>query len=117
MSTAAGIRHFYRLIDGDQVTELVDLFADDLCYHRPGFAPLIGREQLRHFYEHDRPIRSGRHTLTGIVVGGATAAVHGSFTGTLRDDRPASHRFADFFSYDDDGLITRRDTFFFVPLV
>ncbi|MER7757850.1 nuclear transport factor 2 family protein [Kitasatospora sp. NPDC097643] len=110
-------REFYALIDTDDVTGLVARFAPEAAYHRPGYDPLVGRERLRRFYAEERVIKEGRHQLERVVQADGLTAVHGSFRGTLRDGRPAAHRFAEFFELTADGLIERRDTFFFVSLV
>jgi len=96
---------------------LLDLFAEDAVYHRPGYEPLVGRERLERFYDEERVIREGRHALSTAVVDGARAAVHGEFHGVLKDGRTVSLRFADFFVFDDNGFVQRRDTFFFAPMV
>jgi steroid Delta-isomerase len=110
-------RRIYELIDSGDVPGLAALFAADGVYPRPGYQPLAGRERLVHFYTHERMIRDGRHTLDRVIADGGGVAVHGSFRGTLRDGSTAAHRFAEFFELTADGLVARRDTFFFVPLV
>lgn len=114
---AAQTRRLYELIDTDDVTAMIALFAEDAVYHRPGYEPLVGHEALAHFYRHERVIREGRHTLHTVLATGTDVAVHGAFAGVLRDGRQARHRFAEFFTLAPDGRIVRRDTFFFVPLV
>ncbi|MFF0430546.1 nuclear transport factor 2 family protein [Streptomyces sp. NPDC004520] len=111
------VRRYYELVDAGQVQALVDLFAEDAQYHRPGYEPLVGKDQLEHFYRERRVIREGRHTVTTTVESGDCVAVHGEFNGVLHDDRQSSLRFADFFHLDTDGRFSRRDTFFFSPLV
>lgn len=111
------VRTYYELVDSGQVQALVELFADDAEYHRPGYEPLVGRAQLTDFYRKRRVIREGRHTVTTTVESGDSVAVHGEFNGVLHDDRETSLRFADFFRLDADGRFSRRDTFFFAPLV
>jgi hypothetical protein len=44
-------------------------------------------------------------------------AIQGSFHGVLRDGKIVDVRFADFFTIGSDGTISRRDTFFFAPLI
>ncbi len=111
------VERYYRLVDADDVDGLLDLFAPEAVYCRPGYEPFVGRDALRAFYEGDRVIESGRHTVDHTVVGPESVAVHGRFEGTLRDGSTASLRFADFFTFADDGRFATRDTFFFAPLV
>ena len=116
-SHLSAVRHYYELVDSDDVTGLVNLFAPDTRYHRPGYQPLIGREELERFYREDRMIAKGAHRLMAIVATDRDIAVQGEFSGVLRDGRETSLRFADFFSFGANGLIVRRDTYFFAPLV
>jgi ketosteroid isomerase-like protein len=113
----SAVRRYYALVDAGDVPGLTSLFAPDTCYHRPGYQPLTGRDELQRFYREDRVIVKGAHTLTAIVADGRDVAVQGEFSGQLRDGRETSLRFADFFSFAADGLIARRDTFFFSPMV
>ncbi|MFF2775410.1 amino acid adenylation domain-containing protein [Streptomyces sp. NPDC058052] len=116
-STEAEVRRYYDLVDAGDVPGLVGLFTPDAVYHRPGYEPFAGHEGLTRFYGGDRVIRTGRHTLTKIVVDGADIAVHGEFHGELHDGTAVGLRFADFFQLAADGRFGRRDTFFFAPLV
>jgi steroid Delta-isomerase len=111
------VRHYYQLVDQGDVDALVDLFAPDAVYHRPGYAPLFGRSDLRRFYEGQRVIDHGAHTVTQVVAHGSDVAVKGEFRGVLRDGRYVELRFADFFSLNPRLEFARRDTFFFAPLV
>lgn len=111
------VRDYYACVDSGQISALVDLFADDAEYHRPGYEPIVGRNQLESFYREQRIIRDGRHTLTAIVGSDDLVAVHGEFNGVLQDGSSTSVRFADFFRFDHTGRFARRDTFFFAPLV
>lgn len=116
-SPIESVREYYRLVDAHDVHGLVALFAPNAVYRRPGYDPLEGHAALQAFYENDRVIESGAHTVEHEVVDGDSVAVHGRFEGTLRDGSSASLRFADFYTVDADGLFATRDTFFFAPLV
>jgi ketosteroid isomerase-like protein len=113
----SAVRRYYQLVDADDVTGLINLFAPDACYHRPGYEPLSGRTELERFYRGERVIERGAHTITGIVAADSDIAVQGEFSGVLRDGREVSLRFADFFSFGSGDLFARRDTYFFAPLV
>jgi ketosteroid isomerase-like protein len=111
------VRHYYELVDAGDVDGLLDLFAPDAVYHRPGYAPLVGRAELERFYSTDRIIAEGTHALHTVVAAGDKVAAHGEFTGTLKDGNRVTLRFADFFAVRQDGRFARRDTFFFSPAV
>jgi steroid Delta-isomerase len=122
MSYAGGtadeaVRHYYRLVDENDVDGLLDLFAPDAVYHRPGYPPLNGSADLRRFYGGERVIAEGSHRLDTLVVEGGQVAAHGEFSGVLKDGQSVRLRFADFFSVREDGRFARRDTFFFSPMV
>ncbi|WP_243709764.1 nuclear transport factor 2 family protein [Micromonospora sp. 15K316] len=107
----------YSLVDSGDVPALVDLFTDDVTYHRPGYQPIVGRDAFERFYRAVRMIREGEHIVDTLLADDAKVAVHGRFHGVLHDGKDVDLRFADFFVVEDDGRISRRDTFFFAPLV
>lgn len=111
------VMRYYELVDANDVTGLVDLFTADAVYHRPGYLPLRGRDELVRFYTNERVISTGHHTVTTMVLSGSHAAVNGEFSGELRDGQEVSLRFADFFEIGPGGRFSRRDTFFFAPMV
>jgi ketosteroid isomerase-like protein len=113
----AAVERYYRLVDDNNVRELVELFAEDSVYHRPGYRPLVGRAALATFYGSERVIESGRHVLSAVLTDGTRTAVRGEFTGRLKDGRDVRVRFADFFEHAADGLFARRETYFFAPAV
>jgi ketosteroid isomerase-like protein len=122
MSRIAGVastavQHYYKLVDANDVDGLLDLFAPDAVYHRPGYAPLIGRAELERFYSADRIIAEGTHSLHTVIACDDKVAAHGEFAGTLKDGSQVTLRFADFFAVREDGRFARRDTFFFSPMV
>jgi steroid Delta-isomerase len=109
-------RRYYELIDAGDLDEMYTLFADDIVYRRPGYDPLEGIEAFRDFYEGERVIEHGSHTLRSVVAEGDLVAVEGDFEGVLRDGRGVAVRFADILEFND-GLIVRRDTYFDAPAV
>lgn len=116
-STISAVLRYYALVDQGDVPGLVALFAPDATYHRPGYPPIVGSAELTTFYRDQRVIREGQHTVSEIVDNSPHIAVQGSFTGVLRDGRSVELRFSDFFTVDADARFTRRDTYFFTPLV
>ncbi len=114
---AAAVRDFYARIDTDDIAGMCALLSSDVVYRRPGYPDMTSRESVEYFYREQRTISHGRHQLTRIVATDRDIAVHGRFTGMMRDGRAAEHRFAEFFTVTSDGRISGRDTFFFVPLV
>lgn len=117
MDNLESVHSYYRAVDSDDVETLLDLFAADAVYCRPGYQPLRGRAEIEAFYRGTRVIASGAHTLTTEVVGEGAIAVNGTFNGVLKDGSTQQLRFADFFTFDDQGRFATRDTFFFAPMV
>lgn len=116
-AAATQVLKYYELVDAGDVPALVDLFTPDATYHRPGYQPMVGHQALTHFYTEARVIREGAHTVKAVVAADDRIAVHGEFHGILHDGRRVDLRFADFFDLDRAGRFSRRDTFFFAPLV
>lgn len=110
-TTEQVVREYYDAVDAGEIPALLDLFAHDAVYHRPGYEPLKGRSEIEHFYRDERVIVAGMHTIDDIVVDGDRAAVRGEFNGTLKDHSTAQEGFADFFVLDN-GLIAQRRTYF-----
>lgn len=115
--TVDNIHRYYRLVDAGDIDSLLQLFAEDTVYRRPGYQPMRGRGKLADFYRGERVIETGAHTLSDVVVQRSHAAVHGEFAGVLKDGREVTVRFADFFVMSEDGLFAERETFFFAPMV
>ncbi|MER7335182.1 MULTISPECIES: nuclear transport factor 2 family protein [unclassified Micromonospora] len=111
------VRRYYELVDKGDVTGMVALFTPDAVYDRPGYDTFKGRAALDDFYRADRVIADGRHTLRATICDGTTVAVQGDFEGVLKSGDHVRLRFADFFEIAPDGLFSRRDTYFFAPMV
>jgi ketosteroid isomerase-like protein len=110
------VTSYYRLVDASEFTRMLELFADDAVYRRPGYAPLVGKPALAEFYLGVRVIDSGRHELSSILVQDGLAAVQGRFAGLLKDGTEVSLCFADFFRFHA-GRIVERTTYFDAPAV
>jgi ketosteroid isomerase-like protein len=117
MDLAERTRHYYATVDAGDVEGVLDWFAEDAVYHRPGYDPMVGREALRAFYDGERIIESGSHDLEQLVSDGSTVAVRGTFTGRLKDGSSVSLGFADFIDYDAQGHARERRSYFGTPAV
>ncbi|WP_255167900.1 nuclear transport factor 2 family protein [Natrononativus amylolyticus] len=106
----AVVREYYDRVDREDVEGLLELFADDVRYDRPGQAAIEGIEALRAFYERDRPLEDGSHEVVHVLVDGRHVAVRGRFSGVQGGDRVA-FGFADHHEFDADGLIANRWTY------
>jgi ketosteroid isomerase-like protein len=114
---AERVRAYYRCVDADDVDGLLELFAPDAVYRRPGYESMRGRDALEAFYRNERVIEKGRHTVVTVTQELPRIAVAGRFSGRLRDGREVSLEFADFFTLDGDGRFSSRETYFYAPLV
>ena len=115
--TESQVRKYYEAVDRGDVSALLWLFDPEALYRRPGYPDFRGRSDLERFYREQRVISSGRHSIESLLTDGLSAAVYGRFQGLLRNGSGVDLRFADFFELSSAGMITRRDTFFFAPLV
>lgn len=111
------VRRYYALVDVGDVDGVLDCFAEDAVYHRPGYAPMEGRAALGEFYGAERVIADGAHVLDHLVVDGRAVAVRGRFEGRLKDGSAARVGFADFWLLDDALRATTRHTYFEAPAV
>lgn len=111
------VQKYYAAVDEGDVEGVVALFEVDAEYSRPGYSHMSGREAIRSFYAEDRIIESGLHNVESIVSDSETVAVEGSFKGTLRGGTETEVKFADFFWPGPNGLIQKRRTYFYAPLV
>ena len=110
------VHELFDAIDSNRWERLPELFDAEVVYERPGYEPFRGLERLDRFYREERVIASGRHHLTGVVVGDGQAACWGRFVGVHRDGSPLDVDFADTYELAD-GRIRLRKTFFFRPAV
>jgi ketosteroid isomerase-like protein len=110
------IRSMFDAIDECAWDRLGDFYNRDCVYERPGYPPLEGLTTLETFYRHERRIASGRHVVVDHYEKPDGIMVIGEFSGTLRDGAPVSLRYADAYDFAG-GLIGRRRTFFYTPLV
>lgn len=104
------VRTYYERVDAEDVDGLVALFAPDAVYERPGQDRLEGREELDRFYREGRPLSEGSHELHALVHDESGVATRGTFNGR-QDGERVSLGFADFFTFDEDGLIETRHTY------
>lgn len=111
------VQKYYAAVDKGDIDGVVALFEVDAEYDRPGYAHMSGREAIRSFYVDDRIIESGVHNIESIVSDSGTVAVEGSFEGTLRGGTDTEVKFAEFFWPGPNGLIKKRRTYFYAPLV
>ncbi|USZ70224.1 nuclear transport factor 2 family protein [Natronosalvus halobius] len=119
------VRRYYDRVDADDVEGLLELFSETITYERPGQDPIEGRADLRAFYERDRPLKDGEHSLDAVIVDagdtgetdvdaaigdGDRVAVRGRFSG-VQDGDPVSFGFADFHEMNTEGVIETRWTY------
>jgi len=109
-------RSYYRCVDAGDVEGILRLHSPDCVYERPGYLRIVGLPQLRQFYSTDRVIAHGSHQISSLVTFGRSVAVEGEFTGTLKSGVTTAAKFADFFEISD-GMIERRRTYFFAPMI
>lgn len=110
------VRQYYERVDAQDIDGLLELFAQDAWYERPGYGRFTGRQELRAFYASGRVIESGTHTLRSVIERGSNVAVEGQFVGHLKDGSRVTADFADFFVMDG-GLIRGRRTYFYSALI
>jgi len=113
--TRADLEAMFRAIDASDWDAVGRYFHPDLIYDRPGYARLEGRDQNLHFYREIRSIR-GEHRFDCFAIESTAGAGWGRFVGSRTDGTPVDIEFADCYRFKD-GLLWRRKSFFYVPLV
>ncbi|CQH50501.1 DUF1486 family protein [Halobacterium hubeiense] len=106
---AERVHEYYDAVDADRIDDLLDLFADDVVYDRPGQPPIEGKAELEAFYREGRPLEDGSHTVHDVLVDGSRAAVRGTFSG-VQDGEDVEFGFADVHVFED-GRIAERYTY------
>lgn len=106
------VRQLFATIDARNWNELQRFLHTSIVYERPGYAPIIGLQSVRHFYENVRVVGMGEHLIEGVAVEGSRGACWGRFVGTKRDGLAIDERWADVYTFIEDKIATRRSHFF-----
>ncbi|AND15272.1 nuclear transport factor 2 family protein [Rathayibacter tritici] len=109
------VQTYYRTVDDDPGA-VPSLFSLEAVYERPGYEPLVGRSSIARFYDGRRVIQAGGHWIEEVIHQDDRVAVRGHFKGRSHSGEPLDARFSDFFEFED-GLISRRTTYFFVAKI
>lgn len=108
------VLRLFALVDRRAWDQLHEVFAPDVVYHRPGYAPFVGLEAVVTFYRDVRVIALGEHKLERVVANSTTGACWGRFVGQRKDGGSVDELFADAYEFVD-LRIARRQSFFFRP--
>jgi uncharacterized protein len=110
------VKRLFDYVDSRDWEGLSDAFCDDVVYERPGYAPLVGLDRVKHFYREERVIASGRHELEHVVVDDTSGACWGCFIGIHKNGADLAERFADVYTFER-GKIKTRKSYFFRPAI
>jgi uncharacterized protein len=110
------IHDLFRAVDARDWEAMQPFFCEDVVYERPGYDPIVGIENLLHFYKHVRIIASGNHQLERVVVAGDGGSCWGRFVGVSKEGATLDERFADVYVFHN-GKIKQRRSYFFRPAV
>lgn len=113
---ARTVLKYYEMVDANDVDGLVALFTTSATYVRPGYETFDGRDALRSFYEGERVIESGTHSVTLMVEDPGHVFVEGTFAGVSRSGEDLRASFVDVFE-GEGQLVRRRRTYFHAPLL
>lgn len=106
------LQAYYDAIDRGDLDTILNLFADNSTYTRGEQPEIVGKDQLRKFYEEDRIIQEGNHAIQEITVSGLQGNVIGTFTGTLKNGaRIEDLVFQDRFTFQRGKIVNRITTF------
>jgi ketosteroid isomerase-like protein len=108
------IARLFRCVDARAWDALTKVFAHNIVYERPGYPPLLGFQEVLHFYRELRVVASGEHHLHDIIIDEDRGACWGRFVGQHKDGSAIEEGFADVYTFKA-GKITTRRTYFFRP--
>ncbi|MCA1298587.1 nuclear transport factor 2 family protein [Stappia indica] len=106
----------FQAIDGEDWPTLAAMFHPTAIYERPGYAPLLGRDEIMEFYRNVRNVRVGRHQVVDIVQDADTVVCQGRFSCHTKDGARLNAEFCDIYALKD-GQIRRRKTYFYKETV
>ncbi|MEM0140077.1 MAG: nuclear transport factor 2 family protein [Ferroplasma sp.] len=105
------VKSYYTAVDSNDLKTLFSVFDDNIVYERPGYKPLVGMDNFKKFYEENRIIKEGHHTITNIIVHEPFVIVEGEFSGILKDNSKSATKFVDVYTFKN-GKAIKRHTYF-----
>jgi steroid delta-isomerase len=109
MTPLACIRAYYGNIDAQEIAAVLALFRPDAVYRRAG-SVIDGAAALERFFAGERKIR-GVHAVDRIWAIDNVVIAKGLFSGVGAAGDPRQVEFMDVWTFDDQGLVERRETF------
>lgn len=103
------VKDYYPKIDKGDVDWVLALFDEAGEYQRAD-AIYKGMGELTEFYKQGRKIK-GKHSLENIFSNENKVAVNGVFEGVGGDGSPKKISFADFWTFNEKGLVALRKTY------
>ncbi|OLL70164.1 hypothetical protein Ae263Ps1_6379c [Pseudonocardia sp. Ae263_Ps1] len=110
------VRQMFAAIDSESWDKLSGLLHPNIVYDRPGFETFVGRDRVMRFYMQERVIRSGRHTIEGVIVEKERAAAWGWIEAVRNNGESLTLGFSDIYVFEDEKIRMRR-SHFYVPAV
>lgn len=110
------VQKLFQAVDSRDWSSLAEVFAPEVIYERPGYPAFVGLDHLLRFYSEERVVAEGRHELVSVIVEDDQCACWGRFVGTHRDGSDIDVSFADFYTFANGRIRTRR-SFFFRPAI
>lgn len=104
------IATYYTEVDKGDFDAALASFHADAVYERGGQI-LRGADRIRAYFENERPIAEGRHTVAAIIIDGDQGAAWGDFAGRSHEGSEMAASWCDVFGFDG-SLIRRRRSYF-----
>ncbi|ARD85061.1 hypothetical protein FAD_1187 [Ferroplasma acidiphilum] len=105
------VKKYYIAVDKNDLDTLFSIFADNIVYKRPGYEPIEGMANFKEFYQKNRIIKEGHHTLSNIIASDPYVIVEGEFNGILKDGSKSHTTFVDVYTFSS-GKAIKRHTYF-----
>lgn len=116
MLNAEWVSLFFNAVDNRNWKELELMLDENIVYERPGYEPMVGRQDVMTFYTQKRIISSGRHNIKNILINDNIIVCNGSFSGESNQSLKLDVEFCDIYFFNGVSLFYRK-TFFHVPCI
>jgi len=103
------VLQYYSLVDSNSFEELFKLFSQKIIYLR-GEETISGIADFKKFYLNKRGL-TGKHLVHEAIANENQIIIKGTFAGINSNNNKITMAFADFFYFDEKGLIDKRQTY------
>jgi hypothetical protein len=101
----------FKIIDDREWRSLPSVLHSKVRYERPGHEPFVGINRLLDFYQFERSILSGTHSIEKVIIEGNYGACWGRFTGRTKRRKYIDVLFSEAYEFEKRKIKKRRTYF------